>query len=585
MAVNTELDTLVLNIEVNDRKNGESAAKKISSLQRALTRFQSVLQNLDTKVFQTKFASLTASVKPFVAELSKAKNEILALDRLAKRFDAKNLKDIGKVGEQKANSNSSDNGSIPTAQDGNSNKLNGDANKSGFTLANLKANYGDITKKVETADKKVDLFFERFDGNNRVVTKFTANIDEQGNVIENTLEQVNQVSKDVAGDGLKSFFLSIKRIALYRAIRSALKWITASLKEGIGNIANFSDDFRQTMSEVTSSITVIKNSLGVIVMPLLQLVAPIIQGIAKAVGALANGISYLTAKLKSESTWLKVNTEYLKEFNKQANKLSYDEFSVLSGNDETEGMFTTEQVESGALASILSDCTALSGVLAGIATTLAIIGASKLLSLITSGTLVNAIRGLLTTTISFSATIQGLAVGIGTLVAGLVYFIASFNDMSTAAKILIPIVAVLAATLTGLAVAHAAAKAGLAAPAMAGITAAAIAAGIVLAAGTAIAVSQHANGGMFEGTGTIYHQAGESGAEIVATGTRGTGVANVIQIEEAFYNALYKYNAAKQNQNDGDVVITIDGKELARQQVKNTADALRQTYNLKLDPR
>ena len=52
-----------------------------------------------------------------------------------------------------------------------------------------------------------------------------------------------------------------------------------------------------------------------------------------------------------------------------------------------------------------------------------------------------------------------------------------------------------------------------------------------------------AEGGMFDGLGTMYlARAGESGAEIVAQGSRGTGVANVEQIADAQYMAMRDYN-------------------------------------------
>ena len=51
-----------------------------------------------------------------------------------------------------------------------------------------------------------------------------------------------------------------------------------------------------------------------------------------------------------------------------------------------------------------------------------------------------------------------------------------------------------------------------------------------------------AEGGMFNGLGTIYlARAGEAGAEIVAHGSRGTGVANVEQIADAQYMAMNDY--------------------------------------------
>lgn len=52
-----------------------------------------------------------------------------------------------------------------------------------------------------------------------------------------------------------------------------------------------------------------------------------------------------------------------------------------------------------------------------------------------------------------------------------------------------------------------------------------------------------AEGGMFpEDMGTLYALAGESGAEIVARGSRGTGVANIEQIADAQYMAMRDYD-------------------------------------------
>lgn len=52
-----------------------------------------------------------------------------------------------------------------------------------------------------------------------------------------------------------------------------------------------------------------------------------------------------------------------------------------------------------------------------------------------------------------------------------------------------------------------------------------------------------AEGGMFDGMGTMYlARAGEAGAEIVAHGSRGTGVANVEQIADAQYMAMSDYD-------------------------------------------
>ena len=142
---------------------------------------------------------------------------------------------------------------------------------------------------------------------------------------------------------MEEFLSSMKRIAMYRAIRTVLKSIIDIGKSGVENLAKFDSQTNATLGKLSSSLVVIQNSLGAIIMPILQIAQPIISGIAKAIGTLSNAISYLTAKLKGESKWIKVNTDYLKEYREQAKLLSFDEFSSLSA-DETTGMFTEEEM-------------------------------------------------------------------------------------------------------------------------------------------------------------------------------------------------------------------------------------------------
>lgn len=596
MAVKTDLDTLVLNIEVNDKKDGKSAAHTINELTRSLAKFQATIQGLNTTVFRNKFSAMATAVKPFVAQLEEAKGKIADLNKLAKILDDKRLKDIAAVaniGKQKVagdTSGTADNkGSSGVGQNIQTSVEETKTKNASAAIDELSDKYGSLSKSITTSDNKLELFFDRIEGNNKVTTKFTADLDKNGKVIESSLTKVNEVAKNVAGDGLKSFFLSIKRIALYRAIRTALKVIVQNSKEGIRNVAQFDATANKSLSQIKSSFVVLQNSIGAVLMPLLQLVTPVIQGIAKAIGTLANGISYLIAKLRGQSEWLKVNTDYYKEYNKQANKLSYDEFSVLSA-DDTSGMFTKESMS--VTGQISKDVQSIAGVIVAIGTAFAAWEATKLFKWIFDGgvgklfdKVSSGIKGITKGVTTLYAKIQPMALVVGglALIVQSIFDILNWDETTSGLQKVFNVLTLIAgvvAVVCGFLAAFL--------PTGAAKIAKAIAFGAVLVGtitGVGSMVSKHADGGMFEGTGTIYHQAGEAGAEIVATGSRGTGVANVQQIEEAFYNALYKYNAAKQVQSNGDVVIKIDGRELARQQVRNNADALRQNYNIKLEPR
>ena len=72
----------------------------------------------------------------------------------------------------------------------------------------------------------------------------------------------------------------------------------------------------------------------------------------------------------------------------------------------------------------------------------------------------------------------------------------------------------------------------------------------------------YANGGMFNGAGTMYALAGESGAEVVAQGSAGTGVLNVSQFRQAMVEALYEYGAAR-GQLDS-ISVNMDGNSVGR---------------------
>lgn len=222
-----------------------------------------------------------------------------------------------------------------------------------------------------------------------------------------------------------------------------------------------------------------------------------------------------------------------------------------------------------------------SGMLVAIANTMkfalvVIVNAIKSLNTFTAGFLAKHIPTLL----KFSGTVGGLAVGIAALGAGIGYFISNLDKMSTAAKIIIPIIATLSAVFVGLAVAKAAAAAGIGAPVMAGITAAALTAAIVLAAGTAIAVKSYATGGLPD-KGQLFIANENGNPELVGNIGGNTSVANNDMIVQAIENAAYRGfiraidttgTGRSGSGNSQPIVLNVNGRELARAVAPDMAD-------------
>lgn len=406
-------------------------------------------------------------------------------------------------------------------------------------------------------------------------------------------KQDGQVGKK---SGFQKFLGQVKRIAIYRLIRSGLKAVTSAFKDGIGALAQFDSGVNKTMSQLTTSFTVIKLSVSTALLPLLQSITPIIQKISVGFANMANVIS---ASMSKTGYYTKINTDRLLAYNKAANLFDFDKFRSLNKGDDAMNLLSTEKVEDlnkdlgvsyanyvliydiiknigqilgnifgivskigqsalPIITTVLSIADAILYVVNGITWVLdksglltpvlyailgyfTAIGATKFITWLKSGALATWFKtatasasGFGTKLLAVLGTTQALAVAIGALIGGISYYIQNLDKMSTTAKVLVPVIAALAAVFTGLAVAKAAAAAGIAAPAMAGITAGALAAAIALAAGTAISVGvgKFANGGMPD-KGSLF-VAGESGAEFVYNMPSGqSGVANVQQIAQA----------------------------------------------------
>lgn len=196
--------------------------------------------------------------------------------------------------------------------------------------------------------------------------------------LSNTSTDIRNIGKEAsrATGKLGKFFESIKRIAMYRLIRFALKEITTALKEGIGNLYQydkaFGGDFAKSMDSLATSFLYLKNSLGAMVAPIITSLAPALSLILDIVAEIANAIGYLFAALSGATSFkkaIRVQTEYAEatddttEANERLKKslLGIDEINALQAPTQTGGGTTApsplimfEEVE---IPSWLSDVT------------------------------------------------------------------------------------------------------------------------------------------------------------------------------------------------------------------------------------
>lgn len=549
-----EIDRLLLEIEVEDKTQGGSK-KLVDEFATAISKLQAEINKLDTSKLEAVSKALsfggavgggvkgTSAVGKQSAELKQARKELAAL---TKAYDE--YAQAGVSGD-----------ALATIRE----QLGIDEAQKRVDELSAQGGMGEQLQQVENvAHKQLEL--------NSLRDVQTAQLD----IINKKLQDENlseeeqiklkkqalSLEKALNGTGEKSLFTAIKRVAVYRAIRGALKAIANAFKEGFGNLAQFSDEVNQKMSQLTSSFTVIKNSVAVTFLPLLNALAPTMQALAGNIANIANAISYLTAKMQGSATYLKVNADYLKKFNEQSRLLSFDTFEKLGNNTDVSGMFeetkVSEGFDTGKLAEALTILTSIAGVLT-------VIGGAKIISHIVDGSLKEGIKSITSGLKGGYGQIALWVAAMGLLAVGIEKVANNWNNVNVESweKGVVIATAAMAALATAV-IAVVMAVQGLkgvgAVIAMGvGLT------GAILAAGTEIAKitkpKNYAFGGDYNSADLFYANENGQTELIASTNSGGGAVMNMQQLESAIYSGMVKAMASGEN---GESAIYLDGNKV-----------------------
>ena len=346
-----------------------------------------------------------------------------------------------------------------------------------------------------------------------------------------------------------------------------LKMVTDAFKEGINNVALYSEEVNQALSTIKSSGTIVSNSIGVMLAPLLTALAPVVQYLAVGLGDLANGISYLTAKLQGNANYLKVNTEYFKKMNEQARLLSFDTFQKLQGGgNDVSDMFAEGEVADG-LGEISGEMATVSALLVVISTTLTAIGSAKIVGFITGGTLTKALASMKTLfggISSFLGTTAGavtsLVAGVAILSLGIADIVSSWDNVNFESwEKAITIVSALATAILGAVIAVKALS--MSVPVAIGLGMAL--AGATLLIGTEISKAtnpkNYAFGGGYNSADLFYANENGQTELIASTNSGGGAVMNMQQLEGAIYSGMIR---AMSSGSGGESAIYLDGNRV-----------------------
>lgn len=102
---------------------------------------------------------------------------------------------------------------------------------------------------------------------------------------------------------------TVGRVAFMRAIRGAIRLVTAGIKEGISAVYEWAsvvgNSFKPTMDSMATSFNYLRNSIGAMLSPLLDALAPVLDSIIDNCVAVINVFNQMIATLTGASTWRK----------------------------------------------------------------------------------------------------------------------------------------------------------------------------------------------------------------------------------------------------------------------------------------
>lgn len=175
------------------------------------------------------------------------------------------------------------------------------------------------TKANEQQEKHISLW-----------ERFKQKVKSVGEVIKKLGDREDKEEKKSKASGFGGKLgKAIVRVAIYRAIRAAIKGIVQTIRQGLQAFAEFSPKFEQTMTALTSAGRNFKMSFTAAFAPILESIAPALIQIVNSFTQLNNKLAETIAYLKGAGEYTKVNTEYQEQYNKAVNLLPFDKFNVL----------------------------------------------------------------------------------------------------------------------------------------------------------------------------------------------------------------------------------------------------------------
>lgn len=149
--------------------------------------------------------------------------------------------------------------------------------------------------------------------------KISGELNKRIKLVNNEIKDLDKNTKKTTTTWSK-FTKSIGRIALYRAIRAAIKEVTQSIREGLENFRSIDRQLDTSLNKLSASGTEIKNSFASLISPIVESLTPAIVALGDGMARIANRLNEARAAAQGMSTYTKILTSDTEEYQKSLKK-------------------------------------------------------------------------------------------------------------------------------------------------------------------------------------------------------------------------------------------------------------------------
>lgn len=155
-------------------------------------------------------------------------------------------------------------------------------------------------------------------------------------------------SSDLISDMAKRIKQTVVSFAIFGAVMKVSQTISKAFTEGIQNMAKYSSEFNEKMSEMASATATLKNSIGALTAPIISALTPAIVTLCTWITNAINAMNRFIAAISGKSTWTKAKkqqVDYAASLDKTAGSAkkaagalaAFDDLNVLQKNDSGSG--------------------------------------------------------------------------------------------------------------------------------------------------------------------------------------------------------------------------------------------------------